>query len=319
MSDELLQRAAKALREEADGHGSAGLPRLAILQKIEANRRASAQRWAVGAPLVLLLATSTAIAAATGVLPVAWQKVKQLVAPAEVSLPTPAAATAQAPATGNLPGRGPRRSALPVESAPAAADAADSAPEVAAAAAPAAVLQAPSIEPAQGDPQAGAAMVQADQAKAERSEPPKAQAPAAAARRLTAAEPVEPPALQAAKSKPAQPVAPPQVAAPTAAPEPPAAAPAAPDPLQPFRAAQRLQFKDKNWAAALAAWDAYLRQEPHGALAPEARWNRAICLVRLERTAEARQALRPFAQGEEGGYRQAQAHALLQELGQDQP
>lgn len=310
MSDDLLQRAAKALREDADGHGAAGLPKQAILQKIEANRRASAQRWAVATPLVLLLVTSTAIAAATGVLPVAWQKVKQLVALAEVSLKAPAVTDPEAPARTPALGRGSRRPALVADPAPVAAEVAEIA------SAPAAVPAVPAVEPGQVDPSEGPAVVQVDQAKPKPAEPRKARASSA----VRAVSSVDPAAAGPAKAKPAQLITPPPaLPAPAAPAEPPPAQDAGPDPLQPFRAAQRLQFKDKNWAAALAAWDNYLRQTPHGALAPEARWNRAICLVRLERTAEARQALRPFAQGAEGGYRQAQALALLQELGEDKP
>jgi len=43
----------------------------------------------------------------------------------------------------------------------------------------------------------------------------------------------------------------------------------------------------------------------------EARYNRAICLVRLGRRAGARAALAPFASGAYGGYRQEDARALL--------
>lgn len=306
MSDDLLQRAAKALREDADGPGAAGLPKQAILQKIEANRRASAQRWAVATPLVLLLVTSTAIAAATGVLPVAWQKVKQLVAPAEVSPGASAAESTVASPRVRPAASASRRPALPALAAPAVAlAAAEPAAGQPALAEPAVAAQAP--EPA---------VVQAEPRDPAPAEPRKARAAPAA----RAPSSVAPAAVEPEKTKPAQLITPPPaVPAPAAPAEPPAVQDATPDPLQPFRAAQRLQFKEKNWAAALAAWDHYLRQTPHGALAPEARWNRAICLLRLERTAEARQALRPFAQGAEGGYRQAQAQALLQELGEDKP
>jgi hypothetical protein len=50
---------------------------------------------------------------------------------------------------------------------------------------------------------------------------------------------------------------------------------------------------------------------PSGCFAPEARYNRALVLVRLGRRAEAREALRPFAAGELGGYRQREAKELI--------
>jgi hypothetical protein len=65
----------------------------------------------------------------------------------------------------------------------------------------------------------------------------------------------------------------------------------------------------------LAAWDAYLAAAPNGAFAPEAHYNRALSLIRLGRNAEAKSALAPFASGAYGGYRQAEARALLAHIG----
>ncbi len=64
-------------------------------------------------------------------------------------------------------------------------------------------------------------------------------------------------------------------------------------------------------ARALAAWDDYLAAFPRGTFAPEARFNRAVCLVRIGRAADAEAALRPFAEGKLAGYRQADAERLL--------
>ena len=55
--------------------------------------------------------------------------------------------------------------------------------------------------------------------------------------------------------------------------------------------------------------------DPEGPLVLEARYNRALCLVRLGRTAEARAALLPFADGTLAHYRQAEARALIRALG----
>jgi hypothetical protein len=82
-----------------------------------------------------------------------------------------------------------------------------------------------------------------------------------------------------------------------------------------YRRAHRLHFVDHDYAASLTAWDAYLRSVPGGPLVVEARYNRALALVHLGRDAEARIALEPFALGRvEGGYRQAEARALLDAL-----
>jgi len=80
-----------------------------------------------------------------------------------------------------------------------------------------------------------------------------------------------------------------------------------------FRRAQALHLAHDT-AAALAAWDAYLRVAVHGVLLPEARYNRALCLIRLGRNVEARAALEPFAQAEAPGYRRVEARALLAAL-----
>jgi hypothetical protein len=88
-------------------------------------------------------------------------------------------------------------------------------------------------------------------------------------------------------------------------------APAPSTSLQLYQRAHELHFRQHDFAGALAAWDVYLARTVSGPLALEARYNRAICLTRLGRTAEARTALLPFARGDYGGYRQAEASALL--------
>ncbi len=82
-----------------------------------------------------------------------------------------------------------------------------------------------------------------------------------------------------------------------------------------YRAAHRRHFTEGDSAAALAAWDAYLAAAPRGRFSTEARYNRALCLARLGRSAEARSALEPFAAGRFGGYRQREASELSEALG----
>jgi hypothetical protein len=83
-----------------------------------------------------------------------------------------------------------------------------------------------------------------------------------------------------------------------------------------YRAAHELHFHGDDVPAALAAWDAYLAASPHGAFAIEARYNRALCLVKLGRLAEARTALAPFAAGEvaPAGYRRDEAARLIERI-----
>jgi hypothetical protein len=75
--------------------------------------------------------------------------------------------------------------------------------------------------------------------------------------------------------------------------------------------AHRAHFDESAPERALAAWDDYLRLYPRGAFEPEARFNRAICLVRLRRFALAERALRSFSDGRFANYRRAEAEQLL--------
>ncbi|HVV84069.1 MAG TPA: hypothetical protein VHE35_13430 [Kofleriaceae bacterium] len=79
-----------------------------------------------------------------------------------------------------------------------------------------------------------------------------------------------------------------------------------------FRRADELHVRGAD-ADALAAWDDYLAAYPTSPLAVEARYNRALVLVRLRRWDEARLALAPFVAGRvtPPGYRQAEATALV--------
>ena len=82
-----------------------------------------------------------------------------------------------------------------------------------------------------------------------------------------------------------------------------------------YRRAHQAHFTEHDPARALGLWEAYLREAPRGRFAVEARYNRALCLVRLGRHAEARAALEPFAKGAVGSYRQHEAAELLEALG----
>jgi TolA-binding protein len=81
-----------------------------------------------------------------------------------------------------------------------------------------------------------------------------------------------------------------------------------------YRAAHQAHFVDRDYGRALKAWNDYLKAAPHGSLVPEARYNRALCLVRLGRADEARAALTPFATGQYGTYRREDAQKLLAAL-----
>jgi len=85
-----------------------------------------------------------------------------------------------------------------------------------------------------------------------------------------------------------------------------------------YRAAHDAHFKRGDYEAALAAWDHYLAAaEPGHRFWLEASYNRGIALYHLGRSAEARRALEPFARGDYGGYRRADARRLLEALPAD--
>lgn len=83
-----------------------------------------------------------------------------------------------------------------------------------------------------------------------------------------------------------------------------------------YRQAQHAQFKRGDLLAALSGYEKYLAMQPAGRFAVDARYNRALCLVRVGRAAEARHTLEEFAGGAFGGYRQADAADLLAALDQ---
>ncbi|HXJ19278.1 MAG TPA: hypothetical protein VMT03_03525 [Polyangia bacterium] len=155
--------------------------------------------------------------------------------------------------------------------------------------------------------------------------PAPAHAHAARAQRENWVPPASPPAPPVVASP-----APPSVPAPDLGPAPsPAAASVVDRPRRPaprvataaediYARAHRAQFVDRDYASALALWDQYLAATG-GSLGPEARWNRAIALVRLGRREAAIAALSPFAAGQDNGYRQEEAQALLRVAGAASP
>lgn len=125
---------------------------------------------------------------------------------------------------------------------------------------------------------------------------------------------VDAPALATRRESPLLHDSPPRRHAPESAP----ASPAAPDREEVlFKIAYRDQFVTRDPVAALAGWDSYLRFAPNGRFALEASYNRALCLVRMRRRADAIAALKPFAEGRRGGYREREADRLIAALSEE--
>jgi outer membrane biosynthesis protein TonB len=117
------------------------------------------------------------------------------------------------------------------------------------------------------------------------------------------------PATAPVETKPAEPPPASRVTTPAPPVETPKPQPSAE--LAAYRHAHELHFRGGDAKAALRAWDDYLATYPNKALAPEARYNRALVLVKMSRWAEARAALAPFANAKVGAYRQKEAAEIL--------
>lgn len=251
MNDDLLQRAAQAVRDSTDSvQPRSGLTRARMLDAAEKRygTRRFQLRWAVA--FVAALGASTALARVVQY----WPEITRALTGKQVE-PQPAPAR-RAPARPK-----PTKAVAPPAPQPEPEPTVTEAP-------PAPVVSEPS---------------------AARQVAPK--------RRPRAAAPVTPI---------------PETSAPAPSP-----APAESAELAIFRRAQRLHLAHDPQA--LAAWDDYLRIAGQGVLVPEARYNRALCLVRLGRSDEARAALEPFARGEFGGYRRTEAAALIEALSHRKP
>ncbi len=81
-----------------------------------------------------------------------------------------------------------------------------------------------------------------------------------------------------------------------------------------YSRAHALQFESRDHAAAIAAYDRYLRRYPEGRFATEAAYNRATSLAHEGRRREAIRALTPFARGSHGEYRREEARELIEAL-----
>lgn len=284
MSDDLLERATHALRETSqEPYLRAGATRarlLASAQRKYAPRHALFLRWALVA--VALFASGTALAARlSGGLP----ELLRALTPWSASEPVRPTKHARKP--------------TPEPHAPT----------------PTVQPQAPAPEPLPQQPSIDAApapVVLQPQQATQRPTPRRAARP-----RQANTHPRSNLALNVAPEPGPEPETPAPQAnstwAGTTSPASPAPSSAAtPTELTLFRRADRLhRARDPH---ALAAWDDYLKAAPSGTLAPEARYNRALCLIRLHKFDQARAALQPFAEGTDGNYRKAEARALLRSL-----
>jgi hypothetical protein len=239
MSDDLLESATRALREEGDEPADGSFTRARVMASLHQGRVKRRTRLAFVLPLAACLAGGTAWGAATGRLPAVFHAISNMVSYTSSAPPPSKPSGVRAPATSATPAE------PPVEAVPVV-------------------------------------------------EPPPLSAP-----------PVPQPSAQPAR---------PAFSAPPAASAAPSSSAAFSDrDGDLYRLAHDAHFASHDYARALVGWDAYLRAAPSGRLATEARFNRALCLLRLGRDEEAKRALQPFALGT-FGYRQAESQQLLEEL-----
>jgi hypothetical protein len=295
MSDDLLERMTKALREEGDKEPlpeRSALVRQRVLSQTKRRAQLRPQgMWQWAAVVCLGFFVSTAMAHVIKVqLPRVIEALRAQPAPARAPAPKKPA---------------PKR-AQPVQPNAATPDAPTPEPEVT-----------PEPEPARLEAAAPAI------ANAPQTTPPRQPAPAPTRKPRPAKTEPRPTPKPAPKPAPANTetalaaVLPDDEPPPMPTAPPPEAAPAKPKPAESaelalFRRAQSLHLSHDP--KAIEAWEAYLRVAGTSPLAPEARYNRALGLVRAKRFADARSALKPFADGKYGAYRREEAQALLERL-----
>ncbi|WP_437751333.1 tetratricopeptide repeat protein [Sorangium sp. So ce1389] len=288
MKDDVLRDAARALRDEADAsRGRRDETRARVMRSLKAQRARRLTTVRLVVPLAAVLVGSAAWASAARWFPDAWNDIASQLGLAAADPP-------DAP-----PGPPPSR-ARPAPRRAAEADAP---------APPEAELSVAELAPPAPPPLASGV---AELAPPAPLAPPAAPSESAPAPRRVAVAPAPQaarPAVSPSAASPS-PAARPQANEPQAVQRP----PAGPDADALYQAAHRAHFVERNPSAALGAWDAYLAAAPRGRFATEAQYNRALCLVRLGRTDEARRALEPFAQGAHGGYRQTESRSLLEAM-----
>lgn len=81
-----------------------------------------------------------------------------------------------------------------------------------------------------------------------------------------------------------------------------------------YQAAHRAHFQEGDCNAATLGYRKYLREQPGGTFALEAKYNLAVCLIRQGQNQEAKRLLEPFARGAYGNYRKEKAQELIDAL-----
>jgi hypothetical protein len=275
LRDPQLLSLAKVLREAHTGERLAsGLTRARVLETMQRRRRQRVVRWLWLGPLLTLGLGGSVWAQASGRLDPLWQAASQAIE--RVS---------------GRPSRAPARVARPPMILPSAPPAAT--PEL-----PALV---PSVDAGSFESAAPGAESWVEPEVVTEPERPKR----AASRRPASARLARPPMTEGESRAEPDPKKPAQEPPPEAAPDP---------ELRLFRTAHELHLKGNAAQAALDAYDRYLERYPSGRFVPEARYNRALNLVKLGEKVRAREALKPFAEGQFGPLRQAPARQLLNAL-----
>ncbi|WP_437497169.1 tetratricopeptide repeat protein [Sorangium sp. So ce1099] len=291
MKDDVLRDAARALRDEADAsRGRRDETRARVMRSLKAQRARRLTTVRLVVPLAAVLVGSAAWASAARWFPDGWNDIASQLGLTAADPPDapPAPPTSRARSA-------PRRAAEADAPAPPQAE-----PSVAELAPPAPPQAEPTVAELAPPAPLAPPTAPSGSAPAPRRAPVVAVAPAPQAAR---------PAASPSAVSPS-PAARPRANDPQAVQRP----PAGPDTDALYQAAHRAHFVERNPSAALGAWDAYLAAAPRGRFAVEAQYNRALCLVRLGRTDEARRALEPFAQGAHGGYRQTESRSLLEAM-----
>ena len=187
---------------------------------------------------------------------------------------------------------------------------------------PPSASSAPREAPPSVDPNAPSEQSTATKASASAHSPPSGSAHPSS----TGPQESHPPSsgAKASHSPPSGPTRPPSAgsnetrSAPNTTLNPPSEAPRDPE-LTALRQAHDAHFVFGSLSRAKRAYQRYLAQYPSGRFVPEARYNLALLQLRSGEARAAKPVLEAFARGAHGGYRQAEAKALLDALERHQP
>lgn len=312
---DLLRRAAATMRAERSGHTpGSGFTRARILNDLRVQRRKRNHWWRIGFPLGVILVGTTAWASANGTLPAVWSTLSSF-----LNLPVTDNGVSER-AVGTRQPRGTAsgtNNALHLAATTSVTSEPEPEPETSSSAAPEAAPE-EALEANEATPSTPAQ----DNLVTQLDEPalpirdlavPNAALPKAAPQKRDSS------GLRSSSVGALDQVVARELPPSSTSLYPDVATPAMEVEIRAFRVADDMYRRHGQLDAAVDAYRRYVRDYPTGRFVPEAKYNTALALLKLGRTAEARPLLAPFADGLYGIYRRDTARKLLDALESNAP